>query len=406
MRACAGLWLCLLLCGIGLAQPVLEPARTRVIIVGVLKWSEPHIPPFPVQGRQDQALYDTLVELGIPRSNMALLLDEAATGQAILEAFVRLKSESEPGDTLLFYYAGHGTRSSGVARFYEYDAALGRGFPVENLSEMIASNFRGDRVFLFADCCFSGALTQVSQQLQKRGFLSMALTSSEAELPSGSSWAYTMALISSLRGSREADHDINHRITVSELISEVRDNMSYRAGQRIGLSLDGMEPNLILSYVTSIETRPRLPSPFEPYQYVRLRQRVGWRGARLVGYQEPLVLAQIQGYSQWGVQRVPTRHLRVNPSAPEPSVGASAERRASKDGGYQTLLRRFRAEYDYLDTPPLYEAGYQEVTLFGQHQGLPNGYWVYLYPYWYIWKVQLRNSGGTQSTNQTPLAEQ
>jgi hypothetical protein len=62
-----------------------------------------------------------------------------------------------------------------------------------------------------------------------------------------------------------------------------------------------------------------------------------------------------------------------------------APAKASVNGKYRKLLRRIKVEQD--------RASYGEFSDFGQYSGasyagysgLPVGYWVYVYPYWYIW---------------------
>jgi hypothetical protein len=68
-----------------------------------------------------------------------------------------------------------------------------------------------------------------------------------------------------------------------------------------------------------------------------------------------------------------------------PALVDAASAKASVNGKYRKLLRRIQVEQD--------KASYGEFSDFGQFNGtsyagysnLPVGYWVYVYPYWYIW---------------------
>jgi HEAT repeat protein len=67
-------------------------------------------------------------------------------------------------------------------------------------------------------------------------------------------------------------------------------------------------------------------------------------------------------------------------------VAKAVPEKARVGGKYATLLRRIRVEQD--------RAGYTDFSDFGMYQGtewagytnLPPGYWVYVYPHWYIWR--------------------
>jgi hypothetical protein len=74
----------------------------------------------------------------------------------------------------------------------------------------------------------------------------------------------------------------------------------------------------------------------------------------------------------------------------DPAGGAAAEqdreRRATVGGRYSNLLRRIAAPDD--------KAGYGEFRDYGPYQhtaeyqgerSIPEGYWVYVHPYWYVW---------------------
>lgn len=65
------------------------------------------------------------------------------------------------------------------------------------------------------------------------------------------------------------------------------------------------------------------------------------------------------------------------------------EYRASINGKYQGLLKTLYVPNDRYTYNDLYESGYSSATYYVGHSNLPPGYWVYLYPNWYIWKNQM-----------------
>src|SRR5438094_5594858 len=89
----------------------LDPSSTCAVIVGVLKWEDKGLTPYPTKNRKDQELYDTLRKRGVPAENMALLLDEKATLAAIRKSLQAMAGRGKPGSTLIFYYCGHGWRT-------------------------------------------------------------------------------------------------------------------------------------------------------------------------------------------------------------------------------------------------------------------------------------------------------
>src|SRR5438874_1831479 len=99
-----------------------QPENTCAVIVGVLKWETKSVASYSPRHRKDQELYDTLLQRGVLKKNVTLLLDEQATLENIRKAVRTIAAQAGPDATFLFYYAGHGTRSSdGKVSFLNYD---------------------------------------------------------------------------------------------------------------------------------------------------------------------------------------------------------------------------------------------------------------------------------------------
>lgn len=60
-------------------QNICDPAKTRVLITGVLQWQDPGVNSFSDENRKDQELHDVFSALGIPDSANSLLLDNQGT---------------------------------------------------------------------------------------------------------------------------------------------------------------------------------------------------------------------------------------------------------------------------------------------------------------------------------------
>jgi hypothetical protein len=77
-------------------------------------------------------------------------------------------------------------------------------------------------------------------------------------------------------------------------------------------------------------------------------------------------------------------------------TGASLDYgKASVRGKYETILKTFSVTADKDRYGDLYDLGYQDKATYGTNRNLPAGYWVYAYPYWYIWKTKAGDTGGT-----------
>jgi hypothetical protein len=59
---------------------------------------------------------------------------------------------------------------------------------------------------------------------------------------------------------------------------------------------------------------------------------------------------------------------------------------ASVHGKYRTLLRRIHCPEDRTSYRDFTDYGMYTGTSWHNHTNLPPGYWVYVYPDWYIWR--------------------
>jgi hypothetical protein len=59
--------------------------------------------------------------------------------------------------------------------------------------------------------------------------------------------------------------------------------------------------------------------------------------------------------------------------------------KAHGDGKYQKLLRRIRVPRDKQSYGEFHDYGQYEGSEWAGFTDLPTGFWVYVYPHWYIW---------------------
>lgn len=232
-----------------LARAPLFTSSTRALVVGVLEFQDPSLADFSSVLRRDAEVARTLVERGVPAANVVTLLDAQATRAAVLDALAAAADATPQGGTLIFYYAGHGTRTQdGDIAYVAVDTygstAHTTGLSLASLEATLAPRIAGKRVLFFADCCHSGGLGELARRLDTRGATAASLTSADASNLSTGNWTYSQLLIEGLRGEACLDANDDGTIAITELESAVRSAMRYRERQRSGAFITALDPTL------------------------------------------------------------------------------------------------------------------------------------------------------------------
>ena len=284
---------------------------TYAVITGVLSFESASLAPFSDRMRKDRELYERLVERGVPKANMQLMLDQAVTVDSVRQAVKSMARRAGPGSTLLFYYAGHGMRDGdGKPFFAAHDTKdpASSALSLAELGALIEKNFRGSRVLLMADCCYSGALRDVARSLSDAGLQTVSLTSADASNLSTANWTFTQSVIDALRGDPLLDRNRDGTITLGEVDEEVADAMKYREKQRHGFFLHGVPMQLAWAKAQpSASTGPA--GAYPRGAYVEARVDGHWRAARVV---QPgsSSLVRLYDYCEATDRRVPASSLR------------------------------------------------------------------------------------------------
>lgn len=211
-----------------------EPENTWVFIVGTLEFKDPEaFDSFPKEDRRDAQLARFFRQKGVPANRVVYLADAQATASRVQSALSKMLEQTDEGDLLFFYYTGHGYQSDDETKTYfaTYDANDDQpGWSTDSIVRTIARKFRGDRVILTADCCYSGALADRVRRLG--GEQSFAcFTSSTSKDSSTGNWTFTEMLLGGLRGRSWADQNGDGSITLGELARGVRDDMRFAEDQ-------------------------------------------------------------------------------------------------------------------------------------------------------------------------------
>lgn len=82
-----------------------------------------------------------------------------------------------------------------------------------------------------------------------------------------------------------------------------------------------------------------------------------------------------------------TLHPAVAPQAALPAELSASDARikATVDGKYRRLLKKIEVRSDVATYGEFRDYGHWDETVYSGHSDLPTGYWVWVYPNWYIW---------------------
>ena len=61
-------------------------------------------------------------------------------------------------------------------------------------------------------------------------------------------------------------------------------------------------------------------------------------------------------------------------------------KKAAVNGKYRMLLSQIKVEGDRKEYGEFRDLGLRERRDYGEHKDVPKGYWVYVAPYWYVWR--------------------
>lgn len=258
--------------------------KTYAVIVGALEWTDQYLPPFEKKNRKDEELYNLLKTTGVENENIVFLKDQEATLKNIKEKTSDILSKTEKGSHFIFYYAGHGIHQNGKYYFANYDIVTTNpsetGLDLDIISDLITKNFKGERVTLWADCCYSGGLEGTAETLSKKGFKTCALTSATATNTSTGNWTYSQTIIDCLKGEPVMDKNNDGSISLNEMAGEVKDAMKYRERQLNTFAIYNLNADkTIISYVSGKMNK----TDAEVGSYVFALHSGKWKVARVTG---------------------------------------------------------------------------------------------------------------------------
>ncbi len=301
--------------GAGAADLDFQPAKTYVVIAGVLQWPGNFISGFPTKDRKDEELYDTLRARGVPAANMKLLLDEQTTYSGVRRAIREIAPKAEKDAIFVFYYCGHGMPHKSGVCLANYDLKpqlMDRtGLLATDVSKMIRENFQGKRVLFLADCCFAGGLAKAAEDLKAAGVEAAILTSSNESMVSTNNWTFTQAVIDAFVGDTFADANADGVVTLDELAGDVGKSMASLERQKHGYTSFGFDGKFKLAAATK---KPKLDGVKFPLgEFVLAPDGRVTRSGRVVGGADGKAVVQFYDYTHKRKVEIAEDKLRAIP---------------------------------------------------------------------------------------------
>ena len=231
-----------------------QPERTWVFAVGVLQFDDSAVATYPDKGRVDADMIATMQKRGVAQDHVLFLKNNEATKENIVRQLAPFVRRAAPGDTLFFYYAGHGGRDySDPARtctFLTYDTKS--TWTVASVFDTVQQNFRGAQAIYAADCCHSGSL--LGEAARHKG-KSAVLASAHVASTSTGNWTFTRCLVEMFQGNPVLDFDGNGGITFAEAARYIEGEMSFLEGQHAAHGVTGgFSPDFVMSTASGPHT--------------------------------------------------------------------------------------------------------------------------------------------------------
>jgi hypothetical protein len=217
---------------------------------------------FNVHNRQDVPLVRVLERLGV---RVVFCTGTAATLSNMQQELHNVLRESMDTTKLLFYYAGHGGKStnsffmvpnadpvaatptdtkcvtktnkkkvSKTKNKKKMTAQVAKKWSLTDIMRAIITQFKGDTVLFIVDACYSGlfcqAVAHANETKQTHGISFSAITSSKADEDSTGAWTFTAAFVHVLMA--------NGRRTYADLVQHIRDKLMSHDNQECDACLD------------------------------------------------------------------------------------------------------------------------------------------------------------------------
>ncbi len=246
-----------------LPHPPSEPqeiGQRWAVVIGLSEYKDHRIPKLRYAARDARAFHGWLTSQDGARyslTNTRLLLDQAATAQAIRDVLYVWLGQALEEDLVVIYFSGHGTPESPdrpenlylVPHDAKFDRIASTGFPMWDVEEALKRHIKARKVVVIADACHAGgvgaefvdarrAIGRVQAGHVTQGLVNLEHASDgvavllsadtnelsqESEKWGGGHGVFTYYLLKGLRG--DGDFTGDSRVTLAELTQYVTDHV-------------------------------------------------------------------------------------------------------------------------------------------------------------------------------------
>ncbi len=248
------------------------------LIVGINEYQDDGIRDLDYAVQDARMVYEVLTSApdGFPRENIILLTDDQPdhlrrpTRSRLFSYLTTWLAEPVAGDTVLFYFAGHGVESQGQSFLAPSDAILANpgvsGIPLDTVKDYLRQSKASKRV-LILDSCHSGSGRDVAVMGQamadaleaSEGLVTLAscdLKERSYEWEQQGHGAFSYFLADGLRGKADADND--GLVLASELNRYVYENTRRWAAGR-GMQQHPKYVSAVSGDIALVRVPPRGP---------------------------------------------------------------------------------------------------------------------------------------------------
>jgi hypothetical protein len=168
MRSLSVLLSGLLAVSAAVANPSSGHSGRAALIIGVGQYHTPSIPALTGVRADVQSATRMAVAMGIPESNIQVLLDKDATKSNILQALKQLGERTGEGSRALVYFSGHGSRwfdaqrNGCVEGLLSHDGEVIVNEEIANTTSALSQ--KADKVIVMFDACHSQGVTPTRGQ--------------------------------------------------------------------------------------------------------------------------------------------------------------------------------------------------------------------------------------------------
>jgi hypothetical protein len=240
------------------SEVAIVPAAGRrwAVVIGISRYRDARIPTLAYADADARAFHDYLRSDGggaVPAERIRLLLNEAATAEALRDALNVFLQQAAPEDEVVVFLAAHGAPDPGrrsnlylLAHDTDADRFAATAFPMWDFKTAAVRQIRAERVVVLADACRSAGVTITEGARNTIGAafgevfsgarrLTLAASGADEVSVEGAQWGgghgvFTHYLLEGLGGA--ADIDADGVVKFSEVARYVSARVPAETGDR------------------------------------------------------------------------------------------------------------------------------------------------------------------------------